>query len=35
MHLHTLEPWMFLVAVVLGAIYLLMPPVGRTDRDDP
>jgi hypothetical protein len=34
MHLHTLEPWMFLVAAVLGAIYLLMP-VGRTDRDDP
>jgi hypothetical protein len=34
MHLHTLGPWMFLAAAVLGAIYLLIP-VGRARRDDP
>lgn len=33
MHLDMLEPWMFLAAAVVGAIYLLMP-VRRAGRDD-
>jgi hypothetical protein len=33
MHLHALALWIFLTAaVVLGAIYLLMPRAGRDDQ---